>query len=68
MCDCVSYLQMELFESIRPLFANKPLIIVANKTDIVELKELSEEQQVSNNEGPGQYLCILAVCNDTSLI
>lgn len=37
--------QMELFESIRPLFANKPLIIVANKTDIVELKELSEEQQ-----------------------
>ena len=54
MYDYVSYLQMELFESIRPLFANKPLIIVANKTDIVELKELSEEQQVSNHEGPEQ--------------
>ncbi|XP_071489175.1 GTP-binding protein 4-like [Diadema antillarum] len=37
--------QVELFESIRPLFANKPLIIVANKSDIVELKDLAVEKQ-----------------------
>ncbi|CAG9764065.1 unnamed protein product [Ceutorhynchus assimilis] len=37
--------QVKLFESIKPLFANKPLIIVANKTDIVKLEELSPERR-----------------------
>lgn len=36
---------MKLFESIKPLFTNKPLIIVANKTDIVKLEELSPERK-----------------------
>uniref|UniRef100_A0A3B4HDQ3 GTP binding protein 4 n=1 Tax=Pundamilia nyererei TaxID=303518 RepID=A0A3B4HDQ3_9CICH len=37
--------QLELFNSIRPLFANKPLIIVANKCDVKKISELSEENQ-----------------------
>lgn len=32
--------QLNLFENIRPLFANKPLIFVLNKTDIIRLEEL----------------------------
>uniref|UniRef100_A0A8C3GBZ9 Nucleolar GTP-binding protein 1 n=1 Tax=Cyclopterus lumpus TaxID=8103 RepID=A0A8C3GBZ9_CYCLU len=37
--------QLELFNSIRPLFANKPLIIVANKCDVKKISELPEENQ-----------------------
>ncbi|XP_038049443.1 nucleolar GTP-binding protein 1-like [Patiria miniata] len=38
--------QVELFESIRPLFSNKPLIVCANKTDIVTVDELAPEKKV----------------------
>jgi len=31
--------QIALFESIRPLFANKPLLIVVNKTDVVPIAD-----------------------------
>uniref|UniRef100_A0A8C5NDH3 Nucleolar GTP-binding protein 1 n=1 Tax=Gouania willdenowi TaxID=441366 RepID=A0A8C5NDH3_GOUWI len=37
--------QLMLFNSIRPLFANKPLIVVANKCDVKKISELSEENQ-----------------------
>ncbi|XP_023660638.2 GTP-binding protein 4 [Paramormyrops kingsleyae] len=37
--------QLKLFENIRPLFANKPLTIVANKCDVKKITELSEENQ-----------------------
>lgn len=37
--------QVSLFESIKPLFANKPLIVVLNKTDIIRLEELKDEQK-----------------------
>ncbi|EFA06007.1 nucleolar GTP-binding protein 1 [Tribolium castaneum] len=37
--------QVRLFESIKPLFANKPLIVVANKVDIVQISELPDEKQ-----------------------
>lgn len=37
--------QVKLFESIKPLFTNKPLIIVANKSDIIKLDELSATQR-----------------------
>ena len=37
--------QVALFESIKPLFANKPLIVVLNKTDIIRLEELKPEQK-----------------------
>ncbi|XP_028833687.1 GTP-binding protein 4 [Denticeps clupeoides] len=37
--------QLALFNNIRPLFANKPLIVVANKSDVKKISELSEENQ-----------------------
>lgn len=37
-------LQATLFHSIKPLFANKPVLIVANKTDVVKLEQLSGGQ------------------------
>ena len=35
--------QAALFHSIKPLFANKPVLIVANKTDVVKMEELEPE-------------------------
>ncbi|KAL1449528.1 hypothetical protein WDU94_002025 [Cyamophila willieti] len=37
--------QIGLFKSIRPLFNNKPLLVVATKTDIVGLDELAPEKK-----------------------
>lgn len=37
--------QIKLFESIRPLFANKPLMIAANKCDVIRLDAVSEENK-----------------------
>lgn len=39
------YWQVSLFESIRPLFANKQLIIVANKVDVIRFEQLSPENR-----------------------
>lgn len=46
---------MKLFESIKPLFQNKPLLIVVNKVDVLRLEELSSEKrnilkELENNE------------------
>lgn len=37
--------QCKLFHSIKPLFQNKPVILVINKIDIVRLSDLSEENR-----------------------
>lgn len=37
--------QVKLFESIKPLFTNKPLLVVINKVDILGLDELDEERR-----------------------
>jgi len=37
--------QKSLFDSIKPLFANKPLLVVANKTDVLKRSELSSEKE-----------------------
>lgn len=37
--------QVALFESIKPLFANKPLLVVLNKTDILKLEDLNDDQK-----------------------
>ena len=37
--------QISLFDSIKPLFTNKPLIVVLNKIDMVRLEELKPEQK-----------------------
>ncbi|XP_064615993.1 GTP-binding protein 4-like [Liolophura sinensis] len=41
--------QVELFQNIKPLFANKPLIVVVNKIDVKRLEELDDEKK--------QYFC-----------
>ncbi|XP_030387088.1 nucleolar GTP-binding protein 1 [Scaptodrosophila lebanonensis] len=37
--------QVKLFESIKPLFTNKPLILAINKIDILSLEDLAPERQ-----------------------
>jgi len=37
--------QVQLFESIKPLFANKPLLVVLNKIDIMGLDDLPAEKK-----------------------
>merc|ERR1712126_582069 len=37
--------QKSLFDSIKPLFANKPLLVVTNKTDVVKRSELSSDKE-----------------------
>jgi len=37
--------QVDLFHNIKPLFQNKPLLIVANKQDLKKLDELDEEEK-----------------------
>ncbi|XP_045676105.1 GTP-binding protein 4 [Phyllostomus hastatus] len=37
--------QLELFQNIKPLFINKPLIVVANKCDVKRIAELPEDDQ-----------------------
>lgn len=41
--------QLSLFQNIRPLFANKPLVLVANKIDQTKFEELSEAHQTMIN-------------------
>merc|ERR1719203_1261807 len=44
-CNYTLEQQKSLFDSIKPLFANKPLIVVANKTDVVKRGEFTEEKE-----------------------
>lgn len=37
--------QIELFNGIKPLFANKPLLVILNKVDVMRPEELPEEKQ-----------------------
>jgi len=37
--------QKSLFDSIKPLFANKPLLVVANKSDVLQRSELSPDKE-----------------------
>jgi nucleolar GTP-binding protein len=42
--------QFNLFANIRPLFANKPLVVVVNKADIVEIADTTPEVQATFDE------------------
>ena len=37
--------QIELFNNIRPLFTNKPILVCLNKIDIVAVDDLPEEKK-----------------------
>ncbi|RZC42005.1 nucleolar GTP-binding protein 1 [Asbolus verrucosus] len=63
--------QVKLFKSIKPLFANKPIIIVANKSDIVSLNELpTEKQMVIEDLKQSTKIAIkeMSTVNDTGVI
>ena len=42
--------QINLFNNIKPLFANKPLLFVFNKTDIIRLEDLPQEKRDAYEE------------------
>uniref|UniRef100_A0AC34FH95 Nucleolar GTP-binding protein 1 n=1 Tax=Panagrolaimus sp. ES5 TaxID=591445 RepID=A0AC34FH95_9BILA len=44
-CDHTIEEQINLFESIRPLFANKPVFVGLNKVDIIRRGEIAPEKQ-----------------------
>ena len=44
-CGYTIAAQVALFHSIKPLFVNKPLVLVVNKIDIVRLLDLPQESQ-----------------------
>ena len=71
--------QIELFNGIKPLFANKPLIVVLNKVDVIRPEELTEEKRellnVFNQDGklmwPWRYTCTdvqVHACDRPSLL
>jgi nucleolar GTP-binding protein len=37
--------QVNLFHSIKPLFINKPLMLITNKSDVVKLEELEDDRR-----------------------
>jgi len=45
MCSYSIADQIKLFASIKPLFKNKPLILILNKTDIKPFKDLKTEEK-----------------------
>lgn len=44
-CGYSLHQQISLFKSIKPLFSNKPLVLVANKIDQVKVEDLSAENK-----------------------
>ena len=59
--------QIELFNGIKPLFANKPLIVVLNKVDVIRPEELTEEKRellkVFNQDGK-----LICTCRNTCAV
>ena len=53
--------QIKLFENIRPLFSQKPLLVALNKTDIVTLEELSEEERGAIGKLSQEGLSVLSM-------
>jgi nucleolar GTP-binding protein len=45
MCGSLLHDQIALFHSIKPLFRNRPLLVILNKTDLRKLSELSPEER-----------------------
>ncbi|PVD37279.1 hypothetical protein C0Q70_04276 [Pomacea canaliculata] len=53
--------QFHLFESIKPMFANKPLLIVCNKIDVIGINELPAEKQKILKEVEAAGIPLLAM-------
>jgi nucleolar GTP-binding protein len=50
--------QKSLFDNIRPLFANKPLMVIANKTD-VWTDNLTEEKKMIMTSFENELVCLI---------
>lgn len=48
--------QIKLFQSIKPLFSNKPIVIVVNKIDIIKIEELPQEKKKLFDDLKENYL------------
>jgi nucleolar GTP-binding protein len=62
--------QIDLFNNIKPLFANKPLIVCCNKTDVKKISELSEEKQAffKQFEADGITVIEMSTVNEEGVI
>ncbi|KAJ2076632.1 Nucleolar GTP-binding protein 1 [Coemansia sp. RSA 988] len=62
--------QMSLFRSIKPLFANKPTLLVISKTDVCTLDDIKpeERQLVEEAAGDGVEVAQLSSYLDTGVI
>ncbi|KAG8970159.1 Nucleolar GTP-binding protein 1 [Tulasnella sp. 419] len=49
-CGYTVEAQCKLFHSIKPLFANKPVLLVINKTDVTRVEDLSPENKLLLDE------------------
>ena len=58
--------QVSLFDSIRPLFKNKPLVIIANKTDLRKYNELPEKDRKIIEEVAKEHQTYLIQMSNTT--
>jgi nucleolar GTP-binding protein len=63
--------QVSLFHSIKPLFANKPLVVVLNKVDVRRPEQLSSEEQEMINDmirqTPGADLMYMSAVSEENI-
>ncbi len=63
--------QVKLFSSIKPLFANKSVVIVINKIDIIGLNDLSPERQAlisTMTEGANVEMVPISCAEETGIM
>jgi nucleolar GTP-binding protein len=57
--------QISLFNSIKPLFAGKPLVVVATKIDVVRLEDMSPENKALLNSVISEDVDLVSMSNMT---
>ena len=58
--------QVSLFDSIRPLFKNKPLVIIANKTDLRAYQDLPEKDRKNIEDVAKEHQTYLIQMSNTT--
>ncbi|AMD20830.1 HDR088Cp [Eremothecium sinecaudum] len=70
-CGFTIEAQVKLFNSIKPLFVNKSVMVVINKTDIIRPEDLDEERQrmvQSLMETPGVEIMTVSCINEENVM
>ncbi|KAK3702869.1 hypothetical protein QZH41_014142 [Actinostola sp. cb2023] len=62
--------QVELFNNIKPLFVNKPLIVILNKIDIIRPEDVSDEKKeiLKSFEGEGTTLVPMSTISEEGIM